>query len=164
MDGIAVSVFGSIGTVAFFGFLALAIYLDYRKKKEETQAAHAERMKAIEMGFPPPDAEIQRAKAYASAAWAAGLVGLLVPIVVVSLAVIGTIIALQKRSPGEHIAVPLIVGWSIGGAIVLIAIVCSLHVIRRLPRPTSEPQPRVNGQENPTDARSTDFQKKPLEL
>ena len=34
-----------------------------------------ERMKALELGYAPSDAEIERAKAYASAAWAAGQIG-----------------------------------------------------------------------------------------
>jgi hypothetical protein len=164
MEAIGVGLFGSIGTLAVFGFFAFAVWLDYRKKAEETQTAHAERMKAIEMGFPPPDAEIQRAKAYASAAWAAGLVGLLVPITIVSLALIGTIVAINLRSRGENIAAPLIVAWSIAGGVALVTIVVSLNVIRNLPRPTAEAQPRPGTSEKRGDTSTTDFQRKPLEL
>jgi hypothetical protein len=164
MDRIMAGIFGSIGTVAFFAFCAVACWMDYRKKKAETEAAHAERMKAIEMGFPPLDAEIQRAKAYSSAAWAAGLIGLLVPIVVVSLAVVGTVIAISKLSPGDDITVPLIVGWSIAGGIVIVAVGGSLNAIRRLPRPTADTPQRPAALEKRPDSSSTDFHKKPLEL
>ena len=101
MDSIVGGLAVSIGPLAFFGFCALAVWVDYRKKKVETEAAHAERMKAIEMGFAPLDAEIQRAEAYASAAWAAGLIGLLVPIAVMALTLIGTIVGLNWRASRE---------------------------------------------------------------
>jgi hypothetical protein len=156
-----VGIFGSIGTVAFFAFCTVAVWMDFRKKKAETEATHAERMKAIEMGIPSLDAEIERARAYASAAWAAGLIGLLVPITVISLAVVGTIVAIHQRS--EDISAPLIVAWSIAGFIVLITVVCSLRAIRHLPRPSTEAQPRPTPLEkHPTSP--TDFHKKPLEL
>jgi hypothetical protein len=130
--------FGAIGTTAFFAFCAFAVWIDYRKKKEESEATHRERMKALELGFQPLDAEIARAKAYASAAWAAGLIGLLVPLVVVALTVVGTIVAILNINPWQNIAGPLAVAWSIAGVLVLVAIVRSLSVIRRLPRPTGE--------------------------
>ena len=60
---------GAVGSLALFGFLAFAIWMDYRKKKDERDAAHQERMKAMELGYAPLDAEIEKAKAYASAAW-----------------------------------------------------------------------------------------------
>jgi hypothetical protein len=68
MDGIVAGLLGSIGTVTVFAFLAFLGWLDYRKKKDESDAAHQERLKALDRGFPPLDAEIQRARAYASAA------------------------------------------------------------------------------------------------
>jgi hypothetical protein len=162
MNGIVAGLLGSVGTVTFFAFCAFAIWMDYRKKKDESDAVHQERMKALEMGFPPLDAEIHRAKAYASAAWAAGLVGLLVPIAVVSLAVAATIVAVLNHSPGESILVPLIVGWSITGVIVLVAVAGSLHAIRHLPRPTADAQPPAG--EKRLAASSAAIQEKRLEL
>ena len=143
MESTFVGLLGSIGTTAFFAFLALAVWLDYRKKKDERDAIHLERMKALELGHPPLDAEIERAKAYASAAWAAGLIGLLVPIVLVSLTVVGTIVAVLSKQPSEDISVPLIVAWSIVAVLVLVTIVRSLSVIRQLPRPAGEMSPRA---------------------
>jgi membrane protein implicated in regulation of membrane protease activity len=164
MDAIMLGLAGSIGTVAFFAFFAFLAWLDYRKKKDEREAAHRERMEALERGFPPLDAEIERARAYASAAWAAGLVGLLVPLGVLLLTAVATIVAVVNREPGENLLVPLIVGWSIAGLIVLVAVVVSLSAIRRLPRPTSESQPRPPAEERRSGSSSSAFQEKRLEL
>jgi hypothetical protein len=164
MDSIVGGLAVSIGPLTFFGFCAFAVWMDYRKKKVEADTAHAERMKAIEMGFPPLDAEIQRAEAYASAAWAAGLIGLLVPITVMALTLIGTIVGLNWRQSGDDITVPLIVAWSIAGGIVIVTVCGSLHAIRRLPRPTAEAQPRPESPGKRSEPSSADFQRKPLEL
>ena len=130
--------FGAIGTTAFFAFCAFAVWIDYRKKKEDRETANLERMKALELGYPLPDAEVARANAYASAAWAAGLIGLLVPLVVISLTVAGTIVAVLNLPARGNIAVPLIVAWSIAAVLALVAVVRSLSVIRQLPRPTPD--------------------------
>ncbi len=164
MDGIVVALLGSMGTVAFFAFVSFAVWINYRKEKGQRDAAHLERMKALELGHPPPDADIARANAYASAAWAAGLVGLLVPIVVVSLAVAGTIVAIIFMAR-ENIAVPLIVAWSIAGGISLATIVLSLNAIRQLPRPTGEPpSSHAAEREKRAGPDSAEIQKKRLEL
>jgi hypothetical protein len=155
MESTAVELFGAVGTMAFFAFCAFAVWIDYRKKKDESEATHRERMKALEMGFQPLDAEIARAKAYASAAWAAGLIGLLVPLMVVGVTIAATIVAVVNVSPGQNIAGPLALGWLIAGAVVLVIVVRSLGVIRRLPRPTGEM--RVAAQEKPANILSTGF-------
>ena len=49
-----IGLYGSLGTTVFFAFLAFAVWLDYRKKKDEGDALHQERMKALELGHPPP--------------------------------------------------------------------------------------------------------------
>ena len=159
-----VSLFGAVGTTAFFAFLTFAVWLDYRKKKDERDALHQERMKALELGHPPLDAEIERAKAYASAAWAVGLIGLLVPLALASLTVAGTIVAVVTKQPSENIATPLIVAWSIVAVLVLVTIVRSLSVIRQLPRPTGETPPRATAPEKQASAASTAFQDKHSEL
>jgi uncharacterized membrane protein len=164
MEGIVAAMLGSVGTVAVFGFLAFTVWIDYRKKKDERDAAHQERMRALELGHPPLDAEIQRARAYASAAWAAGLIGLLVPIVVVSLAVAGTIVAVLNHGPNESIGGALIAAWSIAGVLVLVVIVQSLKVIHQLPRPTPGASPRDPSPEKRAGSSSAEFQEKRLEL
>jgi hypothetical protein len=162
MDTTITALFGAVGTAAFFAFLAFAVWIDYRKKKDESDAAHRERMKALELGHQPLDAEIARAKAYASAAWAAGLIGLLVPLAVVSLTVAGTVVAVLNHQAWENIAVPLIVAWSIAAVLALVAIVRSLSVIRRLPRPTGEA--RATAPEKQVSAHSTGFREERSEL
>lgn len=164
MESTTVSLCGAAGTVAFFAFLAFSVWLDYRKKKDERDAAHRERMKALELGHPPLDGEIERAKAYASAAWAAGLIGLLVPLALASLTAVGTIAAVVNLHPGDNITVPLIVAWSIAGGLALITIVRSLSAIRNLPRPTREAPVRANAPEKKDGALSTAFQAKRSEL
>jgi hypothetical protein len=155
MESTAVELFGAVGTMAFFAFCAFAVWIDYRKKKDESEATHQERMKALELGFQPLDAEIARAKAYASAAWAAGIIGLLVPLVVVSLTVAATIVAALNQERWQNIAVPLILGWLIAAVLVLASVVRSLSVIRQLPRPTGET--RASPPEKHASALSTGF-------
>jgi hypothetical protein len=164
MADIAAALVGSVGSVALFAFLAFAVWIDYRKKKDERDTAHAERMKAMELGYAPADAEIERAKAYARAAWAAGLIGLLVPIVVLLLTVIGTIVAVLHRAPDENLVPGLTIAWSIAGILVLVTVLRSLSVIRQLPRPTADAPPRVSARERRSDSASSEFQEKRLEL
>jgi hypothetical protein len=163
MADIAAGLVGSVGSVALFAFLAFAVWIDYRKKKDEREAAHTERMKALELGHPPMDAEVARVKAYAWAAWAAGVIGLVVPVVVVSLAGASTIVAVIFWR-GENIAGPLILGWSIASGLSAVAIVWSLHTIRDLPRPSAEVSPRRTVVAKDGDPASGEFQEKRLEL
>jgi hypothetical protein len=155
---------GALGTMAFFGFLAFAAWLDYRKKKEDRDATHQEKMKALELGHAPLDAEIERARAYASAAWAAGLIGLLVPLAVVSLTVLGTIVAVLHKEPAADIFIPLVVAWSIAALLVLVAVMRSLKAIRQLPQPTRDkPLQAITAEKQASDS-SAAFQGKPSRL
>ena len=156
--------FGAIGTTAFFAFCAFAVWVDYRKKRDDREAAHLERMKALELGYPLPDAEVARANAYASAAWAAGLIGLLVPLTVVALTLVGTIVAELNLRSGDNIAGPLIVAWSLAAVLALVTVVRSLSVIRQLPRPTPDAPARVVAPEKPAKAVSVGFREERLEL
>jgi hypothetical protein len=160
MESAVVALAGAVGTVAFFACISFSVWIDYRKKKDERDAIHKERMKALELGHAPLDAEIERARAYASAAWAAGLIGLLVPLAVVLLTVIGTIVAVLNHHTWDNLTVPLIIAWSIAGALALITIVRSLSVIRQLPRPTGETPRQMHAPEKQVSASSTAFQGK----
>jgi hypothetical protein len=155
---------GAVGTVAFFACIAFSVWVDYRKKNAERDAIHLERMKALELGYQPLDAEIERAKAYASAAWAAGLIGLLVPLAVVLLTVGGTLLALLTNQKWENLTVLLIVAWSIAGVLALVTVMRSLSVIRQLPRPTAETPPRAAVLEKQPSTTSTGVQEKHLEV
>lgn len=151
---------GAVGSVAFFAFVSFAVWIDYRKKKDDRDAAHAERLKALELGFAPLDGEIERAKAYASAAWAAGLIGLLVPLAIVIVAFVGTIVAVLNHQQWENITVPLIVAWSISGVVVLAIAMRCLSVIRQLPQPRGHTVSQTEP-DNSTGGTSTRFQKSP---
>ena len=164
MHSTIVGLFGALGATPFFAFLAFAAWLDYRKKKDDREAAHRERMKALELGHPPLDGEIERARAYASAAWAAGLIGLLVPLALVSLTAVGTIVSVVNLRPGDNITVPLIVAWSIAAGLVLVVVMRSLGVIHRLPRPTGEARPRPYAPDKEPGASSSAIREKPLEV
>jgi hypothetical protein len=164
MDSAMVALGGAAGTVAFFACIGFGVWVDYLKKKEENDATHRERMKALEMGHPPLDAEIERAKAYASAAWAAGLIGLLVPLGLVLLTVVGTLVAVLNYGAGGEITAPLIVAWSIAGVLVLVTVVRSLGVIRHLPRPTGEPPSRASAPQKSPGASPAPFQARRSEM
>ncbi len=160
---VLVELFAALGGLAFFACVSFAVWIDYRKKKDERDALHRERMKALEMGYAPLDADVARAHAYASAAWAAGVIGLVVPIVVVVLTFVGTVIALSLHREG--IAVPCIIAWSIAGILVLVVSVRSLGVIRQLPRPTPDARaPAKTGMDRGVPGSSTEFHEKRLDL
>jgi cbb3-type cytochrome oxidase subunit 3 len=162
-SGVFVGLGSAIGTVAFFAFVSFAVWISYRKEKDQRDAAHQQRMKALELGHPPMDAEIERAKAYAGAAWAAGVIGLVVPIVVVSLDGASTIVAVIFLR-GENIGGVMIAGWAIACGMSLVAIVRSLHTIHHLPRPSGDVSPRPAVVGKPSDAASGEFHEKRLEL
>jgi hypothetical protein len=140
LDPAFICLFGSVVVVAFFGCVAFGIWMDACKKKAE--ANHRERLRALELGHPPQHAEIERANTYSHAAWAAGLIGLLVPLTVLALTA-GGAVAIVVLEPMQANCIPLIVAWSLAAILVLVTVVRSLNVIRHLPRPTPESTPRV---------------------
>ncbi len=150
MDGIFIGLFIVAGTVAFFAFCAFAVWADYRKKKDEREAARDERMKALEMGYPPADAEIARVQVDASAVWAAGLIGFLVPLALIGMTGTITIIIVVNRINVD--AGFIAGGLTVTGVVSLVAILRSLKVIseRRSPRPErpAVPEARRRGSED----------------
>jgi hypothetical protein len=161
MEALVVSVCGAAGTVAFFAFVSFATWVDYRKKRDEREFAHRERMKALELGHAPLDAEIERAKAYATAARVAGLIGILVPLAVILLTVVGTLIVVLTHV--ENITIPLLAAWMIAAVLVLVAIVRSLNALRQLPQPTAHTTPAPGTLDKLRNSHSTAFQAKRLE-
>jgi tRNA A-37 threonylcarbamoyl transferase component Bud32 len=97
--------------------------------------------------------------ARAQVARAAGLIGLVVPLVVVALAVLGTVIAALKHRPGEDITIALVAAWSIAAIVMLITILGSLDVIRHLHWPTEDTPPPSPG--NGLAAAATDEYRAP---
>jgi hypothetical protein len=139
----------AIGTVAFFGFCAFAVWVDYRKKRDERQTTHEERLKALELGQVLPDGEIARATAEVTRARAAGLIGALVPTVVTLIAgiVSGFILNLPEPSRWEGMhpkAQDLLVVWAACMPILLVTPIVALAMLRRRPSaPEAKPTPRV---------------------
>src|SRR5262249_12048448 len=118
------------------GFLAFAVWVDYRKKRDERQTAHLERMKALELRQPLPDAEIARATAEITRARAAGLIGTLVPAVVAVAAGVSSGFILSQHDPavwaGMHPkAHLLLVVWLPSAVVILVTGVVALAVLRR---------------------------------
>jgi hypothetical protein len=125
VTGITVIVFASIVTIR-----------KEAHKHEGAKLAHAERLRAIELGQPLPDAEIARANAECSRARAAGTVGTVVPAIALSAAAGISVMILGEPYQGTwHGLHPqahlLIVIWSAAGIVSLAAVLGSLRTLRR---------------------------------
>jgi len=110
-------------------------------KREEKKLAHAERMRAIEMGHPLPDGEVARAKADAIRANAAGTIGTLVPVVALLAAAGTSLMVLRDSFVGQwHGMYPhtqlLMAIWIPAGIVSLTTVIGSLRSLRR-PVPVS---------------------------
>src|SRR5262245_52114725 len=96
----------ALAVLALFAGLALLIWVDARGKTKERELAHAERLKALELGQPLPDADVARARASASQAWAGGLTATAVAIGMAGAATGAT--ALVFASADSGIQLPLL--------------------------------------------------------
>lgn len=161
METLIVALCGAAGTVSFFAVIALATWTDYRRKSEDRERLHQERMKALELGHAPLDAEVERARAYASAARTAGLIGILLPVTVLALTFAGTLVVVLNGL--ENITLPLIAAWTIASVFALVIVLRSFQVIQQLPRPSADP-PVSGSRENLSTSESTRFRGKSLEL
>jgi hypothetical protein len=146
MDVVFGTLATAIGSLGLFGFLALAVWLEYRKKRDERQTAHLERMKALELGQPLPDAEIARATAEVTRARAAGLIGALVPTIVAVAAGVASGFILSQRDPefwaGMHPkAHLLLVVWLPSAVVILVTGIVALAVLRRRPPAPADARP-----------------------
>src|SRR6185295_16852127 len=92
--------------LALFVGIAFLVWVDSKSKAQERQLAHTERIKALEVGQPLPDAEVARAHADASRAWAAGLTAVFVPLGLSGVATGAT--ALVFGSADRGIQLPLL--------------------------------------------------------
>jgi len=101
-----------------------------RRKSEavEQERRHKERLRALELGFPLPEAEVARAEAESKRAQAAGTVGLVVPLGLGGIAVGVTAIILdhQVQMPGI-----LYVIWGVCGLVSLVTAVMCMVTLRR---------------------------------
>ena len=157
---------GAAGILAFFGGIALIVWAASRgeaeKRKleaEKQQLAHAERLRALELGQPLPDAEVARAVADRARARVAGCVGLLLPLGLVGAALATTLQLVEHNPAGSEFAeaglvVPplLYAVWGVCGFVSLMTVVLSFATMRarstppRLAdRPAVRRQPAGNG-------------------
>ena len=143
MDFIWSGVFAVAGLAVFFGGIAVLMLIDSRTKAQERQLAHAERVKALELGQPLPDAEVARARAAAQRAWAVGLTALLVPLGLASTAVGATALVFSMSSPQVHVTL-LCVIWGICGVVSLTTVTTALGVL-------AADRPKAAAREKPAD-------------
>src|SRR3954469_3075358 len=86
--------------LALFGGIALLMLIDGRYKAKERELAHAERIKASELGQLLPDADVAQAKSDASRTWARGLSAAVTSLGMAGAAVGATALVLQRGEPG----------------------------------------------------------------
>jgi hypothetical protein len=125
---LGIGLLGALGTFAFFGGIALLMWIDSRNKRHERELRHAERIKALELGQSLPDGEVARAHADQARAWVLGLICFIVPPCLVGTAVGATALILDMAAPGIHLAL-LCVIWGIAGLVSLVTVTSSLHAI-----------------------------------
>jgi hypothetical protein len=129
MDMLALA--GAFGTFAFFAGVALCNWVDQRGKARQRDLEHTERMKALEVGQPLPDAEVARARAESVRSQSAAAVAICVPLVMVLAATFTTIVGVT-RPEGVWSYLPLlIVVWAVTGLVSVITVRLSLVVLRR---------------------------------
>jgi hypothetical protein len=121
--------FAAVGVaVAFFAGMAFIVYLENRRKMQDRDLAHAERMKALELGLPLPDADIARASAEVSRARAAGAVAILVTLTATGAGLGAT--ALFREYSGNWYGELLAGIWVGCGVVALVAVILSLVALR----------------------------------
>lgn len=124
----------AVSVLALFGGIALLMWVDARGKGQERQLAHTERLKALEVGRALPDADVARAQAEASRAWAAATVGFLVPLGVMGAAIGATALVFNHAESRVHL--PLLATiWGVCGVVSLTAVASALACVRRQSRP-----------------------------
>jgi hypothetical protein len=136
---------GALGLFGLFGGIALLVWVGNKgetekrrlKHDEETQRRqmeHAERLKALERGFPLPDAELASALTERVRAGVAAGIGITVPAVAVGGAVAGTALVLSLARPDDQLPA-LCVIWACSGVASLVTTVVSLAVLLSRKRP-----------------------------
>jgi len=134
MESWAVIVANVLGVAVFFGGIALCVRFDQQGKTRRRELEHAERMRAIELGRPLDDAAVARYQAL-------GAVGVVVPIVGLSAAAIGSCFALLFKEPEWRFG-SLAVIWVVCGAVCLAVVPVVAAKLRELPpRPAPDAEP-----------------------
>ena len=110
-----------IGTFGFFGGIALLMWIDQKGKARERDLVHTERLKSLELGQALPDAEVARANAEASRAWALALTTTLVPLGLFGTAVGATAMVFASAGPSSHTALVSAI-WGTVGVVSLVTV------------------------------------------
>lgn len=118
-----------LGWGVILGSISLCVYFDQQGKTRRRKLEHAERMRALELGRPLDDAAVARNKAL-------GAIGVAVPIVSISGAVVGSCVALGIEMPWRLAA--FLVNWIVCGAVCVAVLPL---IVRRLsvPPPGGDP-------------------------
>jgi hypothetical protein len=103
--------------------------LQQERELRERGFQHAERLKALEVGFALPDAELAFARAERIRAGVAAAIGIVVPVVAVGGAVAGTALVLSMAQPGLHLPV-LCVLWPCCAGAAMVTAVTSLSTLK----------------------------------
>ncbi len=144
ISGVVATVAAALGTLAFFGGIALLMWVDQRGKTSQRQLEHAERLRALELGQELPDAAVARAAASSSRARAAAVVGLLVPAFVLGSGVGATALILVAASADIHLPV-LCVIWGVCGLVSMVAVSGSLGALKHQKQnEPAEPKPNTS--------------------
>jgi hypothetical protein len=137
---------GALGVFAFFGGIALLIWVgnkgesEKRKLKHDEdmqrrQMEHTERLKALEAGFPLPDADLAFARTERVRAAVAAAIGITVPAVMVGCAVGATALVLLFADSSLHLPV-LCVIWGCAGLASFVTAVTSIASLSARKQPT----------------------------
>jgi hypothetical protein len=136
------------GGFVFFGGIALVMWIDSKGKAHERELAHAERLKALETGQTLPDAEVARARAESSRAWAAALTAILVALGMTGAAVGSTAMVFRHTDPAKHLPLVAVV-WGVCGLVSLVTVILGLVMVRAREKARAKETPPNNAAKHP---------------
>jgi hypothetical protein len=141
MEMILGGIAGALGSLGFFGGIALLVWasnkgeaekkkLQHERELKQREMEHAERLKALELGQPLPDGEVARAQAERSRFRAAGLVAVLVPLAMGGAGVATTAIILGQWMTQVGSGV-LYTVWGVCGLVSVVTVGNCISVLNR---------------------------------
>jgi hypothetical protein len=155
MDLVSGGFAAGFGTLAFFGGIALLMWVSYKGEAQKREYEHAERMKALELGQTLPDADIARANADGSRARAAGTIGTLVPLATVAAAIGATALVVLNSQEYFSSRVPMLgIIWGVSGLVSVVTVVCSVSVLHRRGSRSHPSEGTATGNLRPADSLS----------
>jgi len=118
---------------------AYTVQVKLRKETRDRELAHAERMKALELGQPLPDAGALQAEAEMVRTRATAAVGVLVPLCMAASATGGTVLVFHWAEKAIHLPI-LCVVWGVNGLVSMVAVTYSLTILWRPRGPSADGQ------------------------